>query len=117
MERHEYILENYLVAYAFRTMLPFGLPSVNRLLNLPKAGRGPLAQFMLMGSYFSLSKTLMIGLAGKHKADFSTEHIVRSIQSISKTMEHCETYPIRLLEILTSKGIRDSFGMAVLIQN
>lgn len=117
MERHEYILENYLVAYAFRTLLPFGLPSVNRLLNLPKAGRGPLAQFMLMGSYFSLSKTLMIGLAGKHKADFSTEHIVRSIQSISKTMEHCETYPIRLLEILTSKGIRDSVGMAVLIQN
>lgn len=117
MERHEYILENYLVAYAFKTMLPFGLPSANRVLNLQKAGSTPLAQFMLMGSYFSLSKTLMIGLAGKHKADFSIEHIVRAIQSISKTMEHCETYPIRLLEILTSKGIRDSAGMAVLIQN
>jgi lysine-N-methylase len=72
---------------------------------------------MLMGSYFSMSKTVMIGLAGKHKADFSLEHMVRAIQSISKTIEHCETYPIRLLEILTSKGIKDSAGMAVLIQN
>ncbi len=117
MERHEYILENYLVAYAFKTMFPFGSPSVNRLLNLQKVGSTPLVQYMLMGSYFSMSKTVMIGLAGKHKADFSLEHMVRAIQSISKTMEHCETYPIRLLEILTSKGIKDSAGMAVLIQN
>jgi lysine-N-methylase len=117
MERHEYILENYLVAYAFKTMFPFGSPSVNRLLNLQKVGSTPLVQYMLMGSYFSISKTVMIGLAGKHKADFSLEHMVRAIQSISKTMEHCETYPIRLLEILTSKGIKDSAGMAVLIQN
>jgi lysine-N-methylase len=70
-----------------------------------------------MVSYFSISKVVMIGLAGKHKTAFSPEHVVRSIQSISKTMEHCETYPNRLLEILASKGIRDSAGMAVLVQN
>jgi lysine-N-methylase len=117
MEQHDYVLENYLAAYAFKTMFPFGSPSVIRVLNLQKAGGAPLAQYMLMASYFSISKTVMIGLAGKHKSGFSAEHVVRSIQSISKTLEHCETYAPRLLEILTSKGIRDAAGMAVLIQN
>lgn len=59
----------------------------------------------------------MIGLAGLYKTDFSIEHVVRSIQSLSKTMEHCETYPRQLRAILADKGIHDSAGMAVLIQN
>jgi lysine-N-methylase len=117
MKRHEYMLEHYLVAYAFKTMFPFGSPSVNRVLNLERAESTFVAQYMLMASYFSVAKAVMIGLAGQHKAGFSAEHVVRSIQSISKTLEHCETYPPRLLEILASKGIRNSSGMAVLTQN
>ena len=117
IKRHEYLLENYLVVYAFKTMFPFGLPSVNRVLNLQTPESIPLAQYQLMASYFSLSQTLMIGLAGLYKTDFSIEHVVRSIQSLSKTMEHCETYPRQLRAILADKGIHDSAGMAVLIQN
>jgi lysine-N-methylase len=117
MERHQCILENYLVAYAFKTMFPFGSPSVNRVLNLQEAGSTPLAQYMLMASYFFISQAVMIGLAGKYKTDFSTEHVVRSIQSISKTLEHCETFPPRLLEIFAGKGIKGSTGMTILTRN
>jgi lysine-N-methylase len=116
IERHEYILENYLVAYAFKTMFPFGSPSVNRILNLPRPETIPLAQYQLMASYFFLVQAVTVGLAGWYQADFSTEHVVRSIQSLSKTMEHCETYPPRLLEILAKKGIHDSAAMAILIR-
>jgi hypothetical protein len=41
-------------------MFPFGLPSVLPVLNLQKAGSTPLAQYMLMASYFSISKTVMM---------------------------------------------------------
>jgi lysine-N-methylase len=117
MERHEYMLENYLVAYAFKTMFPFGSAAVNRALNLKKPADTFVTQYMLMASYFSVSKAVMIGLAGQYKSGFAAEHGVRAIQSISRTLEHCESYPNRVLEILASKGIRNSAGMAILTQN
>jgi lysine-N-methylase len=117
MERHEYMLEHYLAAYAFKTMFPFGTPPVNRVLNLPKPADKFVAQYMLMASYFSVSKAAMIGLAARHKSSFAAEHVVRSIQLISRALEHCETYPARLLKILAGKGIKDCAGMDVLTQN
>ena len=117
MTKHQHMLEHYLVSYAFKTMFPLGLPPVNKLLNLPNPAGTPVAQYMLIASYFAISKAVMIGLAAKHKGDFSTAHVVRSIHSISRTLEHCASYPRRVLEILASKGIRNSSGMAVLTQN
>ena len=117
MAKHQHMLEHYLVSYAFKTMFPFGLPPVNKLLNLPNPQGTPVAQYMLMASYFAISKAVMIGLAAKHKSEFSANHVVRSIHSISRTLEHCASYPKHLLEILASKGIRNSCGMAILTQN
>lgn len=117
METHEYMLEQYLVAYAFKTMLPYGAPPVNRILNLAHPADRFAVQYMLMASYFSIAKAVMIGLAGEHKSSFGEEHVVRSIQTISRTLEHCETYPARLLEILAGQGIRNAAGMDVLTQN
>jgi lysine-N-methylase len=116
METSEHILENYLVAYAFKTMFPFGSPPVNRILNLEKSTSRFVAQYLLVASYFSVARTVIIGLAARHKSDFSPEHVVRAIQSISKTLEHCEPYPLRILEVLRRKGIGDCSGMAAITQ-
>jgi lysine-N-methylase len=117
MKHNEHMLENYLVSYAFKTMFPFGAPSVSRVLNSPTLADNFLAQYMLMASYYSISKAVMIGLAGQHKSNFGAQHVVRSIQSISRTLEHCEIYPRRLLRILANKGIKNSAQMDVLTQN
>jgi lysine-N-methylase len=117
MRTHEHMLEHYLVAYAFKTMFPFGSPPVNRILDLEKSIGRIVKQYLLMASYFSIAKAVMIGLAARHKSGFSPEHVIRSIQSISKTMEHCEPYPLRVLEVLARRGIIDCVGMAVLTQN
>ncbi len=115
MRRHEYLLEHYLVAYAFKTMFPFGSPGVRRLPG--QGASGVIAQYMLMASYFSIAKALMIGLAGQRGRTLAVDDVVRSIQSVSRTMEHCETFPERLLDILATHGLRDCAGMAVLTQN
>ena len=116
METHEHMLEHYLVAYAFKTMFPFGSPPVNRILNLEKSTNMFVAQYLLVASYFSIARTVMIGLAARHKSGFSPDHVVRAIQSISKTLEHCEPYPLRILEVLRRRGIYDCSGMAAITQ-
>jgi hypothetical protein len=102
---------------AFKTRLPFGLPSVNKVLNLSKFDETFAAQYLLMATYFAVSKAVMIGLAAKYRSGFAAEHVVRTIQSVSKMMEHCETYPARVIEMLASRGIRNSAGIAVLTQD
>jgi len=111
LETYEYMLEHYLVAYAFKTRFPFGSPPVNRILDLEKAVDPFVAQYLLMAAYFSVVKAVLIGLAAFHKDELSPEHVVRAIQSISKTLEHCEPYPLRVLEVLGRKGIIDCAGM------
>jgi lysine-N-methylase len=114
---HQYMLEHYLVAYAFKTRFPFGSPPVNRILALEKSTNPFVAQYLLMASYFSIAKAVMIGLAARHQSEFSAEHVIRSIQSISKTLEHCEPYPLRVLEVLARKGISECARMDVLTQD
>jgi lysine-N-methylase len=116
MKTHEHMLEHYLVAYAFKTMFPFGSLPVNRILGLDKSTNMFVAQYMLMASYFSIAKAVMLGLAARHKSEFCADHVVRAIQSISRTLEHCEPYPLVVLEVLSRRGICDCNGMAVLTQ-
>jgi hypothetical protein len=46
-----------------------------------------VAQYLLMPSYFSVARARMVGLAGKYKSNFGAEHVVRTIQTNSRTME------------------------------
>ena len=117
MQQHEHMLEHYLVAYAFTAMFPFGRPPVNRGLDLGESASLFTAQYLLMASYFFISKAVLIGLAGKYQSGFGAEHVVRTIQTIARSMEHCEKYPARLLAILAEKGIKEATGMDMLIEN
>jgi lysine-N-methylase len=116
MSRHESVLEHYLVNNAFKALFPFGSQSLNRALNL-EPPRAIMGQYILMASYFAILKAMLIGAAGYHGAAFSLDVIVRTVQICSKTFEHSVIYPKRILEILASKGITNSAGMAVLTQN
>jgi len=116
MSQHEYMLENYLVNNAFRTLFPFGSQSMTRALNMD-ALRAVAAHYMLLTSYFSILKAMLIGLAGNRGAAFGTEDVIRGVQLCSKTFEHSVTYPKRILEILAMHGIETPAGMRVLTQN
>ena len=117
MQRYEYLLEHYLVSYAFKTLFPFGSPSIQRLVNGPNGLSPFVSQYLLMASYFSIANAILIGLAAHYQSAFAPQHVLLTIQLISKMLEHCETFPARLLEILASRGIKDCAGMSVLTQN
>ena len=100
-----------------KTMFPFGLPSVDRILNLLTAGRDTTGAISTYGVLLFCRANRDDRQVRIYETDFWIEHVVRSIQSLSKTMEHSEHLPPRLLEILANKGITDSSGMATLIQD
>ncbi len=103
IRKREYILEHYLVAYAYKTLFPFGRPIFQA--------------YLLMVVYFAIVRTLAIGLAGKYRSAFSEVHLVKAIQVCSRTMEHCSTYPDEVFSILKAKNIAGVSGAALLTQS
>ena len=103
LKEHDYILEHYLVAYAYRTLFPFR--------------RSFLDEYLLLCAYFGVTRALAIGLAGKYQAQFEAAQLARVIQVCSRTLEHCGLYPDKVLAVLTSRGITNVAGSAILTQS
>ena len=114
---HEHMLEHYLAYYAYKILFPFGSPGLNA--TLPEEHRRNLftAHYLLLGSYFAVAQSLMIGLAARYGPNFGPDHVIRCIQSCSRTLEHCTSYPARVFEILAVNGIKNAAGLSALIQN
>jgi hypothetical protein len=72
---------------------------------------------MLMGANFGIIRTTIIGLAARHGLRFGVDHVIRCIQSSSKALEHCTSYPSQVLQVLAGKGIVDAAGMSALTQD
>ena len=117
MSQNEHILEHYLVNYAHRTLFPFGLPESNRRLYNERVPSPIAAQYMLMNAYYAIAQTLLIGMAGFHRAAFGTDHIIKVIQSGTKTFEHSLTYPGRVIQMLADKAMTTPASLCVLIRN
>jgi hypothetical protein len=114
MHRHGQMLERYLAGYAYKHRFPFGLPAINRLLKLDQAANPMSAQYMLMASYYAITKVIMIGLAANYKSAFAVEHVIHVIQSCSRTFEHCTSYPEKVRQILEGRCITNASGMTAL---
>jgi hypothetical protein len=99
----EHILEHYLVSYAYKNLFPFGQGSA-------------ADQYVILASYFAMIRTLAVGLAAQYGSSFGKMHLVGAIQVSARSLEHCVTFPARVLEILASKGIRGPAAMSVLTQ-
>jgi lysine-N-methylase len=121
INRHEHMLEHYLVNYAYRTLLPFGPPVNNRRLRI---ARDPspvvaqcVAQYMMMMAHYAITRAILIGMAGFHKSAFGVDHVIRAVQSCTKTFEHSVTYPGLAMEILASKMMTTPASLWVLVQD
>lgn len=117
MATHEYMLEHYLVYYAYRTLFPFGLNRNSDGLETTPPLDSFTREYMLMAAFFGIIHSMIIALAARHGLRFGVDHVVRCLQGSSKALEHCTSYPLQILQILTSKGIVNTAGMSVLTQD
>lgn len=105
ISKNEYIFENYLVNYVFKNLFPFA------------SGKRVFEEFILMIVHFALMKLLLIGMAGYHKDNINSEHVLTLIQSFSKNVEHNQLYLRESLESLKKAGFSSIAHMAILIRN
>jgi lysine-N-methylase len=112
MEKHEYILENYLVNYVFKNLFPFG-PQKSIFFEQ----RSIYAEYTLLALHYSMIKTLLIGIAGYHRNDFSAKHAVKLIQTFAKTIEHNLPYHKQAVQFINASDMNNTGGMTVLLKN
>ena len=72
---------------------------------------------MLMIAHYAITKTLLIGMAGFHKSAFGVDHVIKLIQSCTKTFEHSTTYPGQAIKMLADKAMTTPASLSVLMQN
>jgi lysine-N-methylase len=117
MERHADVMERYFLNYVYRSVFPLGRLQDNRRAGIHNISNSICAQYSLMITYYSIIKTVSIGIAAFHKSAFGLDHIIKVIQSSAKTFQHSTSFPLRAIQYLRGKGLNSALSMAALIQN
>lgn len=105
IDKHSYILENYLVNYVFKNAFPLG------------ARKNVFDEYMIMIIHYAMIKMHLIGIASHHKEDFSTDHVVKLIQSFAKVIEHDNNFINDIYNLLEYNNINTMAYMTILIKN
>jgi lysine-N-methylase len=112
VERHPYILENYLVNTILRCQFPYGKEGI-----LPGAVPRMSREFALLTAQFTLMKGLLIGVAGFHREQFADTHVVHTVQAAAKHFEHHPEFLSSAYNLLVESRMDGARGMAILLRN
>jgi lysine-N-methylase len=110
ISNHEYLFENFLVSYAFRTLFPFG-PQIS----LTGEQRPIFGEYLLMVAHYTLLQGLLIGMAGYLHEALRLDHCVQLFQSYSKVAAHNLTFHRTALQFLEACQMNSMAGVAILI--
>ena len=110
--RHPEILENFLANQIFRDLFPFGQALMN-----PSAEPRPAKAFALLAMQFAIIKGLLIGSAGFHRNNFCIAHVIQTVQTAYKHLEHCPEFLAEAQVILASRGLENIPGLTALVRN
>lgn len=102
---HEYIMENYLVNHVFKNLFPLA------------GEKHAFDNYVMMVVHYAMIKLLLIGMAGFYKENFGIEHVIKLIQSFSRTVEHNPNYLKQVFTLLKANGFNTMPYMAILIKN
>jgi lysine-N-methylase len=111
-ERYPFILENYLVNYIFQNLFPYG-----REGSADFTPRSMFDEYVQMTAQFAWVNALLIGVAGHYKGAFSEEHVVQTIQSFTRSVEHYPDVLQSITEYISSRRLDSLQGMAILLKN
>lgn len=114
VKANDYLLENYLVNFVYRSLFPFGPQESTYGLRTQNIQRSIHAEFMLLAAYYAAIETLLIGLAAFYREAFGGEQVVDVVYTFTRTFEHSLTFPARILQSLDEKRLHGPAGVAVL---
>lgn len=104
MTNNGYILEHYLVNYAFKNLFPF-------------SGKSDIFDnYVMLVIHYAMIKLHLIGIGAFHEG-LSQGLVIKFIQSFAKMVEHNEKYLDQVFALLEENGYSSMAYMAILIKN
>jgi lysine-N-methylase len=110
-ERSPYVLENYLLNYIFQNLFPFG-----RQGSADFVERSMFDEYLLMTTQFAWIHTLLIGIAANYKDAFAEEHVVSTVQSFTRSVEHYPEVLSSIVALVRRRKLDNLQGMAILLK-
>jgi lysine-N-methylase len=107
VHRHPHLLENYLVNYIFRTVFPYRRKLPDRKFIIDSGRESLRNAFLLLAVHYAIVRTLLIGMAALYKDSLSVDHVVKLVQSYSKTFLHSISFETVMIEYL-EKSVGDA---------
>ncbi len=105
MEQHEHVLENYIVNSIFKNLFPFS------------GEKNIFDNYAMLIIHYAMIKMLLIGISGFHKENFAIDHVLKTIQSFTKVIEHENTYLTAVFKFIKDNDLNNMPYMAALIKN
>jgi lysine-N-methylase len=110
-ERHASVLENYLMNSIYQELFPFGSEGSARSVR-----RSLAEEYLLLATRFAWIDTLLVGVAANRREAFGDDDVVRTVQSLTRAVEHYPYFHGWLLEFLEARGLTSLAGMAILLR-
>ena len=112
LERSPFILENYLLNYIVQNLFPFGREGSAQFIP-----RSMFEEWILMTTQFAWINALLIGISGHYKEYFAEEHVVSTIQSFTRAVEHYPAVLNSIIEYMKLRKLNTFQGMAIMLKN
>jgi lysine-N-methylase len=111
MEAHPDVLENFLVNYVYQRLFPFG-----RAGGVTLRERSIFEEFVLLATQFGWIETLLMGVSGRFREEFGGAHIVGTVQSFHRAVEHYPGVLEDILAMMRERGLQNLRGMALMLR-
>lgn len=111
LQRAPWLLENYLMNYVHQHLFPFGRGGSER-----HAPRSIFDEYLLLVTQFFWLDGLLVGVAGCHGDSFADEHVIHTVQSFCREVEHRESLRAALLAYLRDHQLDTLPAMAALLR-
>ena len=106
-----HVLENYLLNYVFQHLFPFGRGGSAR-----HKPHSIFNEYLLLATQFAWLNGLLAGVAGAHGAAFTDEHVIHTVQSFCREVDHNPKLPEVLLDFLRANRLDSLSAMAALLR-
>jgi lysine-N-methylase len=106
-----FVMENYLVNHMLQHLFPYGRAGSDDFII-----RSAFDECLLLTVQFCWVSSLLIGIAGRYREAFSMEHIVSTVQSFTRAVEHVPQICEDALTAVRRRGLDDLSGISILLR-
>lgn len=116
-KRHEHLLENYLVHYAFRTGFPYRRKHAGDAFELEYGIESLRNSYLLLAVHYANIRALMIGAAALHRGNLGMAHAIKIVQTYSRAFLHMSSFESIACDLMSAKPGEFLHKAAILVMD